>query len=157
MHRAGYRIHSNHSLPRLWMWKHENSKKKKTRNVTCCQTKMFTMKLRSSTKCTKITRFYRNQRSIAVFTTARHWASPWARPTQSTHYPSIHLMMFCKLEIYHCRYAVSGYHGNELLSVNILHESNLRSRSRMGEQFHFCFTVSCIFYEYWYSFDVAII
>jgi hypothetical protein len=40
----------------------------------------------------------------------------------------------CQREGYPCRYAISGYHSNELSSAKALHEYKLCSTSRMSEQ-----------------------
>jgi hypothetical protein len=43
-------------------------------------------------------------------------------------------IQFSKLEIYHCHYAITGYHGDKLWSVNTLHIRKLCSRPRNNEQ-----------------------
>jgi hypothetical protein len=42
--------------------------------------------------------------------------------------------MFCKRENCRCHYEVSGFHGNELSSVNKMHKLKLRNRSQMSDQ-----------------------
>jgi hypothetical protein len=44
--------------------------------------------------------------------------------------------------------AISSYHSNSLSRVNTLHEIKLCGRSRIRELL--CFSVSCLFCEYWY-------
>jgi hypothetical protein len=58
---------------------------------------------------------------------------------------------FCKHEIYYCHYIISGYPTNKFLSVNIMHEYRLCSRSHTRQIFYF--SVLCLFSEHWY-FDV---
>jgi hypothetical protein len=45
--------------------------------------------------------------------------------------------MFCKREICHCHYAISGCHSNEFSNVNKFHERKLSGKSRKGEQSFF--------------------
>jgi hypothetical protein len=51
---------------------------------------------------------------------------------------------FCKYEICNCNYASSGYHGNELSSVNTLYERKLNSASRTSDH-AFVFVYRVIF------------
>jgi hypothetical protein len=46
---------------------------------------------------------------------------------------SVYIKTFCKCENFHC-YIISGYHSNELLSINMFHECMLCSRSQTIEQ-----------------------
>jgi hypothetical protein len=56
-----------------------------------------------------------------------------------------YIYKFCKREIYHCHYAISDYHSNELSSVNTLQERKLCIRSRMIEQsFVSAYRVYCV-------------
>jgi hypothetical protein len=52
-----------------------------------------------------------------------------------------------KHDIYNSHYEISGYHSNQMSSLNTLHECKLRSRSQETEQ-SFCFRVSCLLSEY---------
>jgi hypothetical protein len=52
---------------------------------------------------------------------------------------------FSKCEIYHCRYALFGYHEKEWLSLNILHNVIYV----VGHEEASCLLFRCLFCDYW--------
>jgi hypothetical protein len=48
--------------------------------------------------------------------------------------------------------AIFGCHSNEMSEDNTFHEYKSCTRSRTSEQF--CFSVSCLFCDYWQYFDM---